>query len=86
MTEYPYGPRDFNADALWALLSPAPHDKEARAMATYEIVHGPDDMDTVTADSVEYDPGDSMFYFKNDAGQTVAWAPQLGVRSIRLQQ
>ena len=55
-------------------------------MATYEIVHGPDDMDTVTADSVEYDPGDSMFYFKNDAGQTVAWAPQLGVRSIRLQQ
>lgn len=55
-------------------------------MNTYEIVHGPDDTETIPAASVEHDPEQGMFYLKDDTGQTVAWIPSLGVRSIRLQQ
>lgn len=55
-------------------------------MATYEIIHGPADSDTVTADSVTYDQGEDMFYLKNEKGQTVAWVPGLSIRCILLQQ
>jgi len=55
-------------------------------MATYEIVHGPGDTELVTADSVEHDAEQGMFYLKNEQGQTVAWIPILGGRGIRLQQ
>lgn len=51
-------------------------------MTTHRIRYDDGSTELIEAAAVEYDYNESVFRFRGEDGQTIAWVPSLNVRSV----